>query len=590
MLKSPEIQGLRALSVVLVLLYHVDWLSGGFIGVDVFYVISGYLITKIIITDRDFTFKSFYSKRAKRLLPAAYLVLLFTAIAFWFTAPILSRSQFAKDLLASTWYMSNYNFAFWQNDYQNLGSNPSPLIHYWSLAVEEQFYLLWPLLLMVFKGFRKGLTLLVTLVSFTLSLVALEIFPIWSFYSLPTRAFELGIGAIFAIMMISFSSRMLSYLGILLIFGASFWFDSSTAFPGFPALIPTFASVLIVANTCKNPLLANRIAQSLGDWSYSIYLWHWPLLTIPAIALGRNLEIIEKIALLILTVILAFLTYKFVENPIRTRHFPPKKVLTGVLLSGGLLTLIAVALFQSGKSINESAAVIEMRKQPIIYADGCQLDKRETFPDPRCVYGERSAKRAVVLIGDSHAAQWFPAINKWASQRDLKLIVMTKSSCPASLLPLKDRGSFKTSICNNFRNNAFKEINSIKPVLVIAGSAEIHKTISKSAYNQFPNLNYPGAKFLVLKDTPWPNQDIPTCLMQNPDGLQCMTKAPIGVEYPGRDTFDPIPYLCKSGYCPAKVGFNEKIVAYRDHSHISVALALDLFDELSAKLDEVMAR
>ena len=144
MVKSSQIQGLRALAVLLVLAFHADWLPGGYIGVDVFYVISGYLITNLIIDDSSFSLGNFYIRRAKRLLPVAYLVLLVTAVAFRFLALKLSLLQFSRDLFSSTWYFANINFAFWQNDYQNLGASPSPLIHYWSLAVEEQFYLFWP--------------------------------------------------------------------------------------------------------------------------------------------------------------------------------------------------------------------------------------------------------------------------------------------------------------------------------------------------------------------------------------------------------------------------------------------------------------
>jgi len=149
-LRSKEIQGLRALAVTLVLLFHAGWLPGGYIGVDVFYVISGFLITSIIINDGDFSFKKFYLRRAKRLLPAAFLVLAATSLAYWFIAPSGARADFAKELLAGTWYLSNYFFAYWANDYQNLGAEPSPLVHFWSLAVEEQFYIFWPLLLIIF--------------------------------------------------------------------------------------------------------------------------------------------------------------------------------------------------------------------------------------------------------------------------------------------------------------------------------------------------------------------------------------------------------------------------------------------------------
>ena len=176
--RSKKIQGLRAVAVVLVLLFHAGWLPGGYIGVDVFYVISGYLITGLILRDKSFSFTNFYLRRAKRLLPASFLVLGVTSLAFWFLAPVISRAQYSKDLLASTWYVSNYLYAHWQNDYQNLGATPSPLIHFWSLAVEEQFYLIWPMLLLIFRRQVKWAVLIVTLLSFGSSIVFIEHSPI----------------------------------------------------------------------------------------------------------------------------------------------------------------------------------------------------------------------------------------------------------------------------------------------------------------------------------------------------------------------------------------------------------------------------
>lgn len=301
MVRSKQIQGLRAVAVILVLLFHAGWLPGGYIGVDVFYVISGYLITNLIVSDQSFSFANFYARRAKRLLPSAYLVLLVTALVFWFIAPSISRIQFAKDLVASTWYLSNISFAFWQNDYQNLGAEPSVLIHYWSLAVEEQFYLIWPLLVIVFRRHLKLMVFSIFIGSFALSLFALERFPIWAFYSLPTRAFELAIGAFLALSVSANRMRIdkavrsiVSWILLGLIVAGSVYFDAETAFPGIPTLIPTLATAGLIILNSKNSVLENWFFQKLGDWSYSIYLWHWPLLILPTMYLDRELMIFEK--------------------------------------------------------------------------------------------------------------------------------------------------------------------------------------------------------------------------------------------------------------------------------------------------------
>ena len=200
-----QIQALRALAASLVVLFHAKLSPGGFIGVDIFYVISGYLITGIIIKEignsGKFNYGAFYLRRAKRLLPASLSILGLTAIFSWLVLPATVRADLGKDVLAASLYVSNYLFAFWQNDYQNLNATPSPVIHYWSLAVEEQFYVFWPILIYSLWKFGKRRAVAVgvfatTLVSFLFSLYLTSANPIWAFYSLPTRAWELGIGAL----------------------------------------------------------------------------------------------------------------------------------------------------------------------------------------------------------------------------------------------------------------------------------------------------------------------------------------------------------------------------------------------------------
>ena len=583
MVRSSQIQGLRALAVLLVLAFHADWLPGGYIGVDVFYVISGYLITNVIIDDSNFSLKNFYIRRAKRLLPVAYLVLLVTATAFWFLAPKLSLMQFSRDLFSSTWYFSNINFAFWQNDYQNLGASPSPLIHYWSLAVEEQFYLFWPLLLLLFAKRRKSLVVLLSLSSLFLSILLISFAPIWSFYLLPTRAFELGIGAFLAIYRLRVN---LPNIGLAFIALSAIIFDARSNFPGIPAILPTIGASLVVTASQNNWLLNNPLSQRVGDWSYSIYLWHWPILILPTIAIGRQLTNLEKISALLFTILAAAITFRYFEDPIRKLNIDSaiavRKLGIFLLLASVTLSALSHLMYKAGQSHEEKFDLKNVRMQPTIYEEGCQLDKRATRPDPKCVYGDKKAGKAVVLLGDSHAAQWFPAINKWAKERGFRLVVMTKSSCPASNIPLRDDGAFKASICQEFRKSATIEINQINPELVIMGSAENHKEIDRKSYLNLPVVN---AKILILKDTPWPNKDIPTCVADG--SRKCDIPRPVPIEYPGQESFDPLPFLCQSTSCPAIV---DGVIAYRDHSHISVQMALKLYHALAQKLDSIVAR
>lgn len=575
--RSKQIQGLRAIAVALVLLFHAGWLPGGYIGVDVFYVISGYLITGLILREKTFSFANFYTRRAKRLLPASLLVLTVTSLSFWFFAPVISRAQYSKDLLASTWYVSNYLYAHWQNDYQNLGAVPSPLIHFWSLAVEEQFYLFWPMFILIFKKRLKLAVFTITSLSFLSSLFFIAHSPIFAFYSLPTRAFELGFGAILNLFSKSSPTlRFSAWLGIFLIMLSGFVFNSHTSFPGFPALLPIIGAGLVISSHYPNRLLEIALLQKLGDWSYSIYLWHWPILILPTLYFQRALRFDEKLLCLAICIILSASTYKFFENPIRKAQVSRRKVASSAILAGLALSGFAFVLNANSASALDLRTI---RLQPKIYEDGCQLDKQATTPKDTCIYGDSSANRSIVLFGDSHAAQWFPAIDSWAKTRNYRLIVMTKSSCPAIALPLKDNGAFKAMLCQKFRANALENIKKIKPDLVIVGNFEHYDGIKPK---DFYNSNFPF-KHLLIRDTPWPNRDIPSCLTTN---QQCDTARPITIPYNSSATFDPSLYLCDSKKCPAMV---DGLVAYRDQSHITVAMAMHLSGQLGRKIDALVA-
>lgn len=569
MLRSPEIQGLRALAVGLVLLFHAGWLPGGYIGVDVFYVISGYLITALIINDSNFTFKNFYARRAKRLLPVAFLVLLITAVAFWMLAPGGGRAQFSRDLAASTWYVSNYLYAHWQNDYQNLGATPSPLIHYWSLAVEEQFYLFWPLLLILTKRFRKVAVMSVTIGSFLLSLVLVKSSPIFAFYSLPTRAFELGLGALLVLYPIR---AKLIWPGIAAITLASFIFNSRTPFPAIPALLPIFGAAAILISLQKNLILSNPIALRLGDWSYSIYLWHWPLLTIPPLYLQRELGDKEKILVLLICIGLSAISYKFVEDPIRHMKLPVRTVFISSITGGLLLSGTAFAINRTNVTTEYSTI------KPSIYSNGCHQGYAGSHIRKDCIFGDTRAARSIALLGDSHAAQWFPALDIWAKSRGYKLYTFTKSSCPALKIPVKDNGGFKAANCVNFRKEALLEIENIKPELVVLGNFE-HYGVPQAEYVKADNYTF---KHLLIRDTPWPNRDIPICLTSN---QYCDTEIPEKIPYKSVNIFDPIPLLC-STKCSAIV---DGLLAYRDQTHITVAMSEHLAGALGAKLDSLVA-
>ena len=263
--KILEIQGLRALAATLVLIFHAKFISGGFIGVDIFYVISGFLITGLLLKELNATgrisLKAFYLRRSKRLLPASFLVLFVTALFAWSVLPPISRGSIGRDLIATTLYISNYLFAWWENDYQNLNSTPSPFIHYWSLAVEEQFYIFWPLFIIglaKLKSARKFLIgfSLVTVITFALGVRLTIVAPIWAFYSLPTRAWELSVGALIALIpALRRQSRLLAVIGVIALGASALWFNESTAFPGTYALLPVLGTAALLSSIGAWPKL-----------------------------------------------------------------------------------------------------------------------------------------------------------------------------------------------------------------------------------------------------------------------------------------------------------------------------------------------
>jgi peptidoglycan/LPS O-acetylase OafA/YrhL len=319
-MRLPQIQGLRALAVVLVLLYHAKFLSGGYIGVDIFYVISGYLITSLLLREFERTegvsFARFYLRRIKRLLPASSLVLIITALVAWLVYPSILRDDLGRDIAAASLYISNYFFALWQMDYQNLDALPPVVIHYWSLAVEEQFYLLWPLIIFaLYKlGKRRFIGIgvaVITAISFLFSLYLTSAASMWAFYSLPTRAWELGIGALIVFLptKVEFAKSYM-WIALIPIIYAAVSFSDATAFPGTAALYPVLATGFALASVGNWPRAIDAFSrfpfvQWLGDISYPLYLWHWPVLAIPSISFGRNLSVTERLIAIALTLLLA---------------------------------------------------------------------------------------------------------------------------------------------------------------------------------------------------------------------------------------------------------------------------------------------
>jgi len=515
------------------------------------------------------------------------------------------RASFGKDLIAASTYISNFLFALWENDYQNLNSAPSPFIHFWSLAVEEQFYLFWPFFILALFRIGKRRTVFYGIVvalfsSFAFSLYLTERAPIWAFYILPTRAWELAAGALLVFLPeIKKARPLIALSAFAALIAATIVFNEVTPFPGVAALAPVIATVLLLASRSKWPPFIDQLAQSrliqwLGSISYPLYLWHWPLLVIPAIYLGEELNALQTILILLVTVALSGLTHAYIEEPMRAAKLTHHSVLKFASVATSVSILVGgVIITQHSNTINTEGninfSLEEIRSKPINNNDGCHIHIRETV-SPRCEYGDVASKKTIVLYGDSHAAQWLPALDIIGKKRGIKIVSLTKSSCPSAEVIKELSSQYDIADCQAFRDSSIARIKKIKPLAVILTgmqplSAPYSNESAKSWWlagerKVFNRIKESTLYPIYLTDTPLPRVDIPDCLVAG-RGKSCDTARPIDAEVAsGLIAINPTPWLCEET-CPAIV---DGIIAYRDQSHLTVAMSKHLSSQLDMSL------
>jgi peptidoglycan/LPS O-acetylase OafA/YrhL len=469
----PHLDGIRAVAVVLVILFHLGygWIPGGFVGVDVFFVLSGYLITGLLVDELvrrgRIDLAHFYARRVRRLLPAAVLVVAVVIVA---TAGLLDRVDQAAvrgDAASSALYGANWHFALAEGDYFAPGDVPSPLIHFWSLAVEEQFYVVWPALLLGLwlalasqsRGARLlgpllGAVLALTGVSAALS-VLLEPGPL-TYYGTHTRAYQLLAGAALAIAArrlvgrapgaataaaaVRAAGAALAVAALLALALLAHEISGAEKYPDLPGLAVTLASVALIAaldlmgDHPLRRLVGARLPAAVGRLSYSLYLWHWPTIVfLPVLAQRHDMPLLDhRVALVAATTVLAVVSYRLWEQPIRFRAWrgaPARRVVVAGLAGSVALSLSTVPVLRPPSGF-ESRALASVRD--LAQPGACPYFHRDWPADGRaCV--QRSGRGATVaLVGDSHAQQWQPALQALAERHDLTVIRATRGGCPAN--------------------------------------------------------------------------------------------------------------------------------------------------------------
>ncbi len=470
----PEIDGLRALAVTSVIAFHAGFMgfAGGFIGVDIFFVISGFLITSIILRELkagSFSLVRFWERRIRRIVPALTVVLVASCGAAYFLLLYpTDYIDFGKSLFAQSIFLSNF-FFLKRDTYFSEPAEISPLLHTWTLSVEEQFYILLPVLLVVTWAFFKKKIPIIFFVlgacSFMVSAYLVDITPltkfnvpllgdVWGgatnqtagFYLLPTRAWEFIVGALIAVFGLSAKSKItaetMSILGIMVILYAVTQFDSATAFPGVAALLPVLGSgAFIVANanmtTVIGRIFSSRVFVWLGLISYSLYLWHWPVFVFSGVLLGEYTFMIT-IVLILLSVCLAWLTYTFVEIPFRVRkYFPQRRMVFGVGFS--ILIILAGIGYTMWHANTEGRLPAyargffeaEMDKGPRYM--GCFREKtvEDYEKDGPCILGEENPDMPVkfVVWGDSHSGAVLDTIDHVAELYGVQGAYFAGSAC-----------------------------------------------------------------------------------------------------------------------------------------------------------------
>ncbi|WP_277246274.1 acyltransferase family protein [Micrococcus terreus] len=669
----PELQGLRALAVGLVLLYHL-WpqrLSGGFVGVDVFFVISGFLITSHLLkqleTQGRISLASFWARRIRRLLPLAFLVLLVSAVLLFLFMPGTLWQDNLRQILASAFYVQNWFLASAAVDY-SASENPDSLVtHYWSLSVEEQFYVFFPLALAVAaflahrytrRGWPARRTVGLTLAVIAIGSLAYSVYftaydPAQAYFVTPTRLWEFCAGALLVLLPQMtrpdhWLRNLLGWAGILMIVTAALTFSDATAFPGYAALLPVVGTVLFIRFGAQSPRTgvywwaSRRPFVRLGDWSYALYLWHWPLIVVVSIV-NDDFFWYHKILVAVASILLAAASQRWVEDPLRFSTLLKRPRNSFAFMAAGLALLSVVALLvptlvlrandqrveTQGECVGANALLNDCSdedvfKDPVVSpaAVAAQREKRPfsecqqsetqdvTSWEP-CVLGVPESESTVqaAILGDSHATMWLPVLDEIARDNQWSLRVHTKSGCiPVDREPegssSGDATDAKEQGCAEFVRTTTQEFIEDESLdVVLMSASRIGKDTSETAstealHRMWSDWQDAGKEVFVFEESPhFGELDVPTCIETADDvKSDCSVSLSKATERNARLTkavengdpaivgsFSSMDGVCRDDRCYGLVG---GLISYYDHSHYSVEFSTSFRRSIEQALSE----
>jgi len=653
----PDIDGLRAIAIISVIAYHAGFpgFSGGFVGVDIFFVISGFLITSLLFNEAAATGRvnlgAFYARRVRRLMPAGLVVVAATLLLGAIFLPPASNEQLslARTAIAFAYFGSNFFFFRTTGGYFDAPSFSLPLLHTWSLAVEEQYYLIWPLIMLLifrFSGSRRTEGLMRTrsmwvlgimlVASLALSIGTTRDHQNFAFFLLPVRIWEFAIGGMVGLAGTAFYTRLRSWAeglavaGLALIVYSVVALDHATPFPGWAAIFPVLGSALLIAGTTADEggfvrrILAVRPMVFIGLLSYSWYLWHWPLLSLYRIYNLGDQDVAANAVIIAMALILAWLTYVLIENPIRVRRPGPFRAVRPTLFIGLGIALATVSMGNGLKAWREYQRTLDIHR-PVVTArndyapfrERCTLDANRPFgefPLTGCIHGADKGNPKILLWGDSHADHAMPALIE--AFPDIAVYQLTMAGCPPAI-GYEPKVPATSKYCAEFNRRVLESIPTLKkdglegvvisarwpsylwrktisisePLVNLAGDpermAQARLEMQSSLDATLDVLERAGLRVLVLGPNPEMIYSPPLCIGLR-RGERCnITRAAndafigdptaalaeVVSRHPNSRLAEMTDFFCDADTCYA---MRDEKILYTDDNHISATAARDL--------------